>query len=486
MKLKKILKDVDYLSIKGPKDPEITGICNDSRRAAPGNLFIARKGLCHDGSAFIYDAISSGAIAVITDMVDPFLPNITQVLHKNVAAIEADIAANYYEHPSKNLFIVGITGTKGKTTTSYLIKKILDHFQIASGLIGGVENIAGTSCVPSTHTTPDAVTCQKLLREMVKENCQAAVMEVTSQGLDQGRVKHIEFDIALFTNLTSDHLDYHKTWEAYAKVKEKLFTSLISKQKKEAKVAIINLDDPYAATLIAKTPAKVFTYGFSSKADLYAIDMHYSIKGTQFTLIHEGKSYPVTTNLVGKFNVYNLLAAFSVGIVKKLPIEEMIDALKSFTGVPGRVERIPVKKDFHVFVDHAHTEDSLEKVLSALKQVHVGHIITVFGCGGDRDRSKRSKMGAVSQRLSDMSIITSDNPRKEDPEKIAQEISEGFSTPEKYLVVLDRKLAIEKAFQLAQKGDLILIAGKGHEHYQIFASKTLPFNDKEVALSLGR
>ncbi len=485
MKLKKILKDITVADIKGSKEVEISGIGSHSKRMAPGNLFIAKKGRTVDGSRFIHEAIEGGAVAVLTDIYDPTLKSITQLIHPDVASIEGAIAAAYHHNPSQELLTIGITGTNGKTTTSYLIKHLLDAVGLPCGLIGTIEYITGNHRVQAGHTTPDVVTNQKLLREMANHGCKAAVMEVTSHALDQGRVSQIAFDVAIFTNLTPEHLDYHANMEEYGKAKGLLFRSLkTSTDKKQIKAAIVNADDPYS-TLIAKDCSVAqLSYGIERPADVRAYDIELSAKKTCFNIAFQGAVHPIELPLIGRFNIYNSLAAIACGVSQKIPMPQIIKALESFTSVPGRLEFVPNPLDLKIYVDFAHTPDALNNVLQCIKEFTKGRIITVFGCGGDRDPFKRPIMGEVAENYSALSILTSDNPRSEEPLKIIEEIAKGFRNPNNYMIEPDRRLAISKALTLASPEDIILIAGRGHEPYQTFARYTVAFNDCDVARAL--
>ncbi|MBI2742893.1 MAG: UDP-N-acetylmuramoyl-L-alanyl-D-glutamate--2,6-diaminopimelate ligase [Chlamydiales bacterium] len=483
MKIKRLIRDLPDLVVKGSKDVEITGICGNSKTVAPGNLFVAKKGLTHHGSRFIPEAIAAGASAVLTDIFDPFLTGVVQLIHPDVASIEAHLAAIFYENPVDKLFLVGITGTNGKTTTSYLVKHLLEGSKLKTGLIGTVEWLVGERRLPSQYTTPDLLTNYRLFHEMVESGCKAAVMEVASHALDQERVKDIEFDVAVFTNLTQDHLDYHKTMESYAEAKAKLFRDLgqVGCNKHFRKVAIVNADSSYSSQLVEDCSAECITYGIDTHADLLAKEIRLSSQGIEFELQYKGKRIPFRTSLIGRFNLYNCLAALAVAVAYGMELEAMVPLLASFKSVRGRLERVENRKKMNIFVDYAHTEDALKNVLNTLREFKKGRLITVFGCGGNRDVGKRPKMGSAVELLSDLSIITSDNPRSEDPEEIAKQILGGFRNPTAPMVVLDRKEAIRKALQLAAPEDIVLIAGKGHETTQIFAHQTLHFDDYAVA-----
>ncbi len=474
MKLKRLLKNFPDVVVKGSKEIEITGICSHSKMVAPGNLFVAKKGTYLDGAKFIQEAAAAGASAVLTDLYDPFLDAV-QIISSDVICMEAALAAEYYHNPSKELTLIGITGTSGKTTCGYLIRQLLEKTEKKTGLIGTVEWIVGKNHFTPTLTTPDVITNQKLLREMVHCGNQAAVMEVSSHALDQNRVKEIDFQRALFTNLTPEHLDYHKTMEQYALAKHTLFLNL-----KEDAWAVFNTDDPYTAAMEKGCKAKKISYGLHN-GSVTATHIELSEKGMQFTVHAEGKSISMRSYLIGKFNVYNLLGAIAMGLTFSIPLESCVDYLSGFKGTPGRMQKIKNSLGLNIFVDYAHKSDALQNVLMTLREIKKGKIITVFGCGGNRDRGKRKKMGEIAHEFSDIVIVTSDNPRQEDPMEIAKEIFEGMPSVRNRFLELDRKEAIKKAIEMASSKDLILIAGKGHEPYQIFAHQTIDFDDGKIA-----
>jgi UDP-N-acetylmuramoyl-L-alanyl-D-glutamate--2,6-diaminopimelate ligase len=488
VKIKKLIKDIPNIQLKGPKEIEITGVCLNSKLVAPGNLFIAKKGRVYNGAKYIDEAIAAGAVAVATDIYDPFLKDIAQLVHPKIASIEGALAAHYYQFPSQELLTAGITGTNGKTTTSFFVKHLLEAYHGPCGLIGTIEYIIGNSRYQAVRTTPDICSNHKMLREMVYQGCRSAVMEVTSHALDQGRVEHIDFDIAIFTNLSLDHLDYHKTMENYANAKQKLFSMLNPSKKKRGigfpKTAIMNGDSEWTQHMAKACKGNLMTFGMGEGVDLRAIDIQFSPEGSQFQLLYQGQKIACRSPLIGQHNIYNFMAAFAVGLVKRIPIQSIVETLAKTPPIPGRLERIPNAHGIQIFVDFAHTDDALKNVFKCLQDVKQGKLLTVFGCGGERDRSKRPKMAAVAEQFSDLTIITTDNPRSEDPETIAREIMQGFTNKEKYIVELDRRQAIKMAIQRAKKGDVILIAGKGHEPYQIFAHKTVEFDDRIVAAEL--
>ncbi len=473
MKLKKLLTDIALELYRGSREIEITGLCSNSKRVAPGNLFIAKKGLTCDGSQYIEEAIESGAVAILSDMGNPFLKDVVQLVHPDPGAIEGVLASAYYNHPSRELFTVGITGTNGKTTVAYIVKHLLDNLALSSGLISTIEYLIGESRYDAEHTTPDVITNHKMLKEMVRAGCKAAVMEVTSHGLVQRRVDQIEYDVAVFTNLTQDHLDYHQTLDNYAEAKSQLFASL-----SEDKHAVINIDSPYSTKMVEKCRAKLLTYGLSPDADLFADQIKLTKSGTEFQITYQGQRLSFSWPLIGRFNILNCLAAVGVCLSYGIPLEALPSHVASFPSVPGRLERV---EEHAIFVDFAHTPDALQNVLQTLQEVTTGRVITLFGCGGDRDSEKRPQMAFVAEKFSDFTIVTSDNPRSEEPLAICQQIALGFRS-QNHLIEPDRRRAIEKAIEMKGEEDLILIAGKGHEAYQIFSHQRVPFDDRKVSL----
>jgi UDP-N-acetylmuramoyl-L-alanyl-D-glutamate--2,6-diaminopimelate ligase len=490
MKLKHLIKGIPSLELKGShKDVEITGLCNNSKLAAPGFLFFAKKGTKQHGNTFIMEVKAAGAAAVATDLFDPFLEGMVQIIHPDSVALEALLAERFYDYPSRKLFSVGITGTNGKTTSAYLIKHLLDSMGMSTGLIGTIEWIIKENVFPSSLTTPDTITNQKLLHEMVSAGCQSVVMEVSSHALDQKRVSGIDFDVALFTNLTQDHLDYHLTMEEYAKAKAKLFSSLGKKtdfKKPYPKIAIVNQDDPWAQEMIKDISVRPISYGLLEKADVRAEEIRLSANGSDCVICFKNKRIPFKSSLIGKFNIYNVLGVTAMAAAMGWDLEQVLSILSTFKTVPGRLERVENEEGRSIFVDYAHTEDALKNVLETLKQLSSARVLCVFGCGGNRDKQKRPKMGATAEQLADVIFITSDNPRGEDPEAIIQEILAGIQNKEKTFVEVDRKKAIELAISQMQKDDILLIAGKGHENYQVFSHHTIHFDDRIIAKGYGR
>ena len=479
MKLKKLIQGLDSIEVKGSKEIEISGICVDSRRVAPGNLFIALRGSSADGNQFLPQAIESGAIATLGVAYQPFLGKTTQIIHPHPQDIEAILADRFYRCPSHDLFVFGVTGTKGKTTTTYLVKHLLDAKEKKCGLIGTVETILGDKRSFSNMTTHDVVHNHKVLREMIEAGSTAAAMEASSHGLAQGRLNRIHFDAALFTNLAPDHLDFHLNMEGYAEAKRILFR-LLNESDKPNKCAIANADDPYSSQLLEGCTARKLSFGLSDRADVRAENIVFTMAGMTFTIRYQEKSCCFRTSLIGRFNVYNLLGAITLGLHLGYSLEEMVPIFDTFHTVPGRLERVLNKSNIHVFVDYAHTNESLDNVLTTLREVAKGRIIVVFGAGGNRDPGRRPGLAHAAEKGADLSIVTSDNPRQEDPEEICRQILAGFSKKTNVIVELDRKLAIELAVAQAQPNDIVLIAGKGHERVQIFSHQTVPFDDRIV------
>ncbi len=479
MKLKTLLKSIAMpIDVRGNKDIEITGMTSHSQAAAPGYLFVAKRGEKYDGNQYASDVMLAGAYAILSDMYNPSLKNITQVIVTDVLQAEALLASQLYGHAADSLYMVGVTGTSGKTTTSYIIRHLLRFSGVPAGLIGTVSYITGSSIIQASRTTPDVVLTHKLLKDMIKEGEKACVMEVSSHALDQRRVAEIDFDVAVFTNISHEHLDYHKTMEKYVEAKRKLFERLGAKK---SAVAVMNRQDPYFFYMKNGCSKPIYTYGIEDRdADLSAWNIELSSKESRFDLSYKGLNYPIRCPLLGRFNIMNILAASAVLLSRNTHIEQIIEGLKTFQAPPGRLEPIQNSLSLSIFVDYAHKEDALRNVLSTLRECTKGKIITVFGCGGDRDRQKRPKMGRAVEQLGDFAIITSDNPRSENPNRIIQEITDGCQDT-RYSIELNRKKAIEQAISMATPDDVILIAGKGHEKEQVFHYHTIPFDDCHVA-----
>lgn len=485
LKLKEILKQMVIENFVGNLEVEITGIAHDSRKVQPGNLFVCVEGFKSDGHDFIEVAAQAGAVAFLVQK------DVSTLTGRNWAQVAdtrwglAEVSAAFYDFPATKMNVIGITGTNGKTTTTHLVKAILEEVDQKVGLIGTIHNIIDNQNFPVSNTTPLPLELQEVFAQMVQVNTDSVVMEVSSHALDLGRVAGVEFDVAVFTNLTQDHLDYHETMEKYLEAKSKLFSDLAQNGiKKRDKYAIINSDDSGAAYLIERSGGQVVTYGIKNEADVRAVDIDIQASGVKFSVQFPGGTTNLSLKMTGMFSVYNALAAFAVGLCEQVPVEKIKSALERVTGVDGRFELVDEGQDFAVIVDYAHTPDSLENVLNTAKEFAKGRIISVFGCGGDRDRTKRPIMAAVSGRLADFTIITSDNPRSEDPQQIVLDVEAGIKAvakPEQYVVIVDRAQAIRRAVEMAVTDDIVLIAGKGHETYQILKDETIHFDDREVA-----
>ncbi len=456
---------------------DIESINSDSRKVKRNSLFVALKGSAYDGDDFVPEAIAKGAKVIVTESEDLKADKADDVCFlrvKNADQFLRQIATNFYQEPSKKVKTIGITGTNGKTTISYLIEAILREASFDCGVIGTVNYRIGEKKLPSVNTTPALLDSQDLLLTMAEEGVEYCIMEVSSHALDQGRTDLIDFHTAVFTNLTGDHLDYHKTMEQYFNAKSKLFTDLESDA-----TSVINCDDRYGRKLISKTSSKVVTYGIENNAQVMARDIQLGITDTRFKLTCEQGEAIIRTNLVGIYNVYNILAATAVCLNDNIGLEKIVSAVGRLKMVPGRLESVDCQQDFSIFIDYAHTQDALENVLKAIRAVRDSKIIIVFGCGGNRDKLKRKEMGMAACHLADYSIVTTDNPRSENPQDIITQIVEGFDN-HNYEVVLEREEAIKKALSIARSGDIVLIAGKGHENYQVFKDRTIKFDERAI------
>ncbi|WP_341877162.1 UDP-N-acetylmuramoyl-L-alanyl-D-glutamate--2,6-diaminopimelate ligase [Defluviitalea saccharophila] len=478
MRLCDLLNTIQYTVIQGSEELEIDNIAYDSRQVNSNTLFICIEGFKVDGHNFALDAIKKGATALLVQKEINDIPShITVIRVGNTREKMPYIASAFYNHPVKHMKLIGVTGTNGKTTTTFLIGKILEQYNKKIGLIGTIENRIGGKAVEASRTTPESLDLQALFAQMLKEEVSHVVMEVSSHALDLNRVDACDFEIGVFTNLTLDHLDFHKTMENYRDAKAKLF--------RKCKYGIINIDDPHGKEIIKQADCKVITFGIENDADFKAYNIMMSSKGIEFSVTLEDQEIRFHLNTIGRFNIYNALGAIAAGYYLNIPIEVIKTALEDMEGVPGRVQRVESNRGFSVIVDYAHAPDGLENVLKTIKEFAEGRIITVFGCGGDRDRSKRPIMGEIAGKYSDFCIITSDNPRSEEPEDIIAEIEVGMQkTNCPYEKVVDRKEGIQRAIEAAKTKDIILIAGKGHETYQIIKDRVIHFDDVEVVKSI--
>ncbi|WP_193213413.1 UDP-N-acetylmuramoyl-L-alanyl-D-glutamate--2,6-diaminopimelate ligase [Luteolibacter marinus] len=484
MTLRDLIASLDRPLIAGPLDVEIKAVTADSRLVGPGSAFVAVRGGSQDGRQFIPMALEQGAAAIIADSAPEtgHPPEVPYVQVSDVRRALSRFAAALAGDPSKQLKLAGVTGTNGKTTTAYLLHHLMKRVWHRAGLLGTVLVDDGEEAKPAAFTTPGPVQLNELLGRMVDHGCRGAAMEVSSHGIDQKRVDAIAFDAAIFTNLTQDHLDYHGTLDAYAETKFSWFETLAADPMGKKPVAVVNLDDAHGEKLVDLLGDRlpVIRYGFNVHCDFRANNFKQSARGMEFELTAKGKSFLVRAPLIGRFNVYNLLAALAAASAVKIPLREAVAALADAPQVPGRMEHCGTRGGVSVFVDYGHTPDALENACRTLKELNPRRLITVFGCGGDRDKGKRPLMAKAAGNHSDACIITSDNPRSEDPEAIIRAIEAGMGGA-RFKSVVDRAEAIRIAVHAAGKDDIVLIAGKGHETYQQFADRTIDFDDRREA-----
>ena len=487
MELDLVLHGVDFIRRAGP-GTEVNGVEYDSRRVRQGSLFVAFRGGTTDGNHYLPQAVAQGASAIVTDSASGFS---AATAYPDLAVIEVEqgrralaaIAANFFAHPEAQLKLSGVTGTNGKTTTAFLLEAMLRHQGRKTVLAGTIEYHAAGRIFPAPHTTPESRDLVELFREGVEGGATEAVMEVSSHALHQERTAGLAFDVAIFTNLTRDHLDYHHTMEDYFAAKRKLFES-------SPRVAILNVDDPYGVRLKAESSSRlVYTYGLQ-QGDFHANNLYMAPAGMRFTLATPQGEVPLATRLTGKINVYNLLAASAAAMARGLSFEEVAQGAASLDFVPGRFQSVDCGQNFAVVVDYAHTDDALRNIIAVAREFvdkGGGRVITLFGCGGDRDRSKRPLMGQAAGAGSDVVVLTSDNPRREDPLAIIDQVLPGLSgTPATVIVEADRRHAIELAIAQARPGDLVLLAGKGHEKTQTIGERVIPFDDVAIARQVLR
>ena len=472
----------------GP-DPDVTAVCYDSRQVVQGALFAAIRGVRADGHAFIGDAVARGAAALLVDR--PTASPIPVVQSPDVRRTLAQVAAAFYGRPSADLFVVGITGTNGKTTTAYLIEAILAAAGHRVGVVGTINYHYGGLSFANPVTTPESLDLQHILAQMRSAGITHAVMEVSSHALDQHRVEAVDFNVGIFTNLTQDHLDYHGDMNAYWDCKRRLFTQLLPRgPKAHQATAVVNLDDPRGKELCPHSTLNCLTYGVDPQSRIRPLNWEATVSGLKARLETPVGIIDIDSPLVGRHNLDNVMAAVGCAIAAGVPAAVIGQGIESLDRVAGRLERVPDPWGRHIYVDYAHTPDALAHALGALRPVTPGRLICVFGCGGDRDRGKRPLMGEIAGRLSDLVVVTSDNPRSEPPLAIIDEILPGLrrsASPDRWEIESDRLAAIGRALSLAKPGDTVLIAGKGHETYQILADRTVDFDDREaVRINLKR
>jgi len=479
VRLRNLITTLDGLQVFNFSDRNVTGVTSDSRNVTPGVVFVAVKGPNDDGHKYIPDAVSRGANVVVAQETVTLGSDVCLIVTANSRHALAVMADIFYDHPSRKLKVVGVTGTNGKTTVTYLLRSIFEVAGSKVGLLGTINYEIGGRVLPAPNTTPGALDVQRFLAEMVSAGAEYAVMEVSSHALDQYRVDAVDFACGIFTNISPEHLDYHKTFDAYLTAKGKLFRYL----PREA-IAVMNADDPNSATLAQRSKAACVWYGIEKPAEYSAQLVSMGIDGATVRLLTPVGAVDVHSALIGVHNVYNILAAAAAALALGVGLNETAAGIGALAVVPGRLERVVEAKGFTAFVDYAHTDDGLRKVLAALKPLVDARLIVVFGCGGDRDRTKRPRMGAVAQELADVVIVTSDNPRSEEPGAIIQEILAGTKPSEDLYTEPDRRKAIEAACRMAAPGDVVLVAGKGHETYQILKDTVIPFDDKTVIREL--
>lgn len=482
-KLSDFLNESDAVSIKGELARPISGLAIDSRRVMPGNVYFALPGRRTDGALYIDEAVARGAVAVVAAVMPRMASSkVTFVQAADPRSLVARVARRYYREPDQALKVTGITGTNGKTTVAHLVKHLVGGDKPV-GLLGTIAYDLGARTVPSFRTTPEAIDTFGMLAQMRDAGCVDAVMEVSSHAIDQQRVQGLELDVAVFTNLTRDHLDYHPSMEEYFAVKARLFTGEAGPRPRQS---VVNLDDDWGRRLwgiIADTKNRL-SFGEHPEAEVRATDVTYGFKSTAMRLSWPGGERWVESPLIGRYNVSNLLAAVAATLASGRDPAGFLSRLESFSGVPGRMERIEEGQPFNVLVDYAHTDDALRNAVSMLKPVTPGRLLVVFGCGGDRDRAKRAMMVGAVQAHADFTFATADNPRREDLARIFADMKEGVTAPNRITWIDDRRQAISLALDMAEPGDSLLIAGKGHEPYQEFADTVVPFDDRMVAREL--
>jgi UDP-N-acetylmuramoyl-L-alanyl-D-glutamate--2,6-diaminopimelate ligase len=487
MILREIIKGINIKKFDGYDGLEIAGVSIDSTRVKEGYLFVALKGEKTDGHRYIESAFRNGAKALLVEnQPDKSYPGVSVIEVGDSRESLARVSANFYGHPTKELSLVGVTGTNGKTTITYLLESIWKSEHKKTGVIGTIEYRFGDNRTEAPMTTPESLELMRILREMRDSGVDYAAMEVSSHAIDRKRAVECHFDAAVFTNLTQDHLDYHGTIENYFDAKKRLFTELLRESEKKNKFSVINIDDPYGKEIAGEAPGTVITYSISDKsASVFAERRRISEEGIGALVNTPYGKLEIESRLFGEHNLSNILAAASASLCLGSSPASVESAISRFSNVPGRLERVENPRGFQILVDYAHTPDALRNVLLAARPLTKGNLILVFGCGGDRDRTKRPKMGVIGRDLSDILIVTSDNPRTESPEEIIDEIERGvLESPadgKPYFRISDRKEAIKKALTIAGDKDTVLIAGKGHEDYQIIGARKFPFDDRTVA-----
>ncbi len=473
MNLNKVLSGIKYELLKGSENLDIKEIQYDSRQVKSGDLFVCIEGYSTDGHEYINNAVNSGAVAVICSKNMENMPNCTVIKVKDTRKVLAAASANYYNHPSEKLKVIGITGTNGKTTSTFMMKSILEAAGYKVGVLGTIANYIGNKKIPTHRTTPESLELQKLFAEMVQEEVKYCVMEVSSHSLYLDRVHGIKFSQAIFTNLTRDHLDFHKTFENYYQAKLMLFKNTLN--------SIVNIDDEYGERVYKDSEGNKVSYAIDKNSDVKASNIHMHSRGVEFDITYNNVIEHINFNIPGKYNVMNALGSAAACLGEGISLSVVKKGLENMLCVPGRCEIVTKNYNlgYEVIVDYAHTPDGLENILKTAREFTKGKLISVFGCGGDRDNTKRPIMGKIGAELSDIAVITSDNPRTEEPMSIIKEVIHGIEK-DNYIIVENRREAIKKAMIMAKKDDVIVVAGKGHEDYQVLKDKTIHFDEREV------
>jgi UDP-N-acetylmuramoyl-L-alanyl-D-glutamate--2,6-diaminopimelate ligase len=480
MRLGELLSGLHARSVTGDLDTEIVGLAYDSRQVSPGELFFAIRGTRKDGNRFMPKAIANGAVAVVSSLEPVRSVSMPWIQVSDERAAMAVIAGNFYGHPTRQLHLIGVTGTNGKTTTTYIVESILKAAGKPAAVLGTIEYRGPGFEFAAERTTPEASDLEKLFRQVVDAGWQHAVMEVSSHAIEMKRVSGLQFEVAVFTNLSRDHLDFHGDMETYFRAKRKLFEGL---NGIKPQIMVLNADDSRYNALRAIDPKRVVSYGMQVASDIHPVRYEFGWEATEALFRTPIGEISVRTPLMGKANLYNIGAAIGVGVGLGLPLDAILRGVREIQCVPGRFETVSSGQPFRVIVDYAHTDDALDKVLKTAREITAGRLIVVFGCGGDRDRTKRPLMGAAAARESDYAIVTSDNPRSEDPIAIIKEIETGMKGVD-YRIEVDRRQAIRAALAEAREGDTVVIAGKGHETYQTIGTISYPFDDRAVAREL--
>ena len=481
MQLRSLIQALPKATVSGNLDQEVSGITSDSREVVQGSIFIAIQGSDADGQKFVPQALEKGACAIVSEVAPAADQKVCWAHVPDARAAVAALACEWNAQPSEGMKVVGITGTNGKTTTAFITHAVMKSVWTRAGLLGTVQVDDGEQVSPSTHTTPGAVELQKIMRNMADNDCRGVAMEISSHALEQKRADGLLLDVAVFSNLSQDHLDYHGNMDDYFAAKRRLFELLETQDGNKKPTAVINLDDAYGQRLVEEFKERLYilTYGRGVHADMRIGRGVQTVRGTEFDIKFKDREYRVLTPYIGKFNIDNCTAALAACCAAGIKLRDAVRALTDAPQVPGRMESVGTRDGATLFVDYAHTPDALEKACAAILELRPKRLITVFGCGGDRDRTKRPQMGKAAAAVSDFCIVTSDNPRTENPEQIIADIEKGM-VGKRYHSISDRMEAIQTAVNLSEEGDVILVAGKGHETYQEISGNRIDFDDRRA------